>query len=57
MFTIEKEAIRRATERLRADLGENLLSVIAFGSSAIPIPKIEQSDNLDIGSNIKEFLV
>ena len=32
MFTIEKEAIRRATERLRADLGENLLSVIAFGS-------------------------
>lgn len=32
MFTIEKEAIRQATERLRKVLGENLVAVIAFGS-------------------------
>ncbi|ODA43762.1 hypothetical protein THER_1517 [Thermodesulfovibrio sp. N1] len=32
MFTIEKEAIKRATERLKGALGENLLAVIAFGS-------------------------
>mgnify|MGYP000033855400 CR=1 FL=1 len=32
LFTIEKEAIRRATERLREVLGENLVAVVAFGS-------------------------
>ncbi len=32
MFSIEKEAIGRATKRLRDLLGENLVTVIAFGS-------------------------
>ncbi|MGB9716675.1 MAG: nucleotidyltransferase domain-containing protein [Thermodesulfovibrionales bacterium] len=32
IFTIEKEAIIRATEKLREVLGDNLVSVIAFGS-------------------------
>ncbi len=32
MFSIEREAIRRVTERLREVLGENLVAVVAFGS-------------------------
>jgi predicted nucleotidyltransferase len=32
MFSIEREAIIRATERLREVLGENLVTVVAFGS-------------------------
>ncbi len=32
MFKIEKEAITRATEKLKVMLGEDLVSVIAFGS-------------------------
>lgn len=32
VFSIEKEAIGRATKRLRDLLGENLVAVIAFGS-------------------------
>ena len=32
MLTVEKETLRRATERLGEVLGENFVSVIAFGS-------------------------
>lgn len=32
MFSIEKEAIERATKRLGDVLGDNLITVIAFGS-------------------------
>ncbi len=32
MFSMETEAISRATEKLRDALGDNLISVIAFGS-------------------------
>jgi len=32
MFTIERDAINRATKRLQEVLGDNLITVIAFGS-------------------------
>ncbi|MBM4136487.1 MAG: nucleotidyltransferase domain-containing protein [Nitrospira sp.] len=32
MFSFEKNAIKRATERLREVLGDNLIAVAAFGS-------------------------
>lgn len=34
MFSIEKESISRATKRLKDVLGDNLITVIAFGSRA-----------------------
>jgi predicted nucleotidyltransferase len=32
MFSFEKDAIKRATESLKAVLGDNLVAVVAFGS-------------------------
>lgn len=32
MFTIERDAINRATKKLQEALGDNLITVIAFGS-------------------------
>ncbi len=32
MFAIERDAIKRATRRLKEALGDNLITVIAFGS-------------------------
>jgi len=32
MFSFEKDAIKRSTERLKEVLGDNLIAIVAFGS-------------------------